>query len=301
MQTVIEPFRELNNYHGRGKDYRSEEVFASPRRTLDNGWQKFHADRDCGSNNVRFIEETSHSSTGERWSYNIYCGDCGHKIPEDEILFVGGQWYRENGWQGYGRPIEDLHLPEHRVLSLGPQPSEDELTHALNLTRIEGNASALGISFGHESYNECDTCGHETFLLYDDDCRMCYDGEWTERMQETLLSVENSIRVQNNSFVHRLPDHIDPLSIHNRLFEDKVLWRYTPHDDLPKIAVVTKCFENRNTGDNEYVLTNKDGSDTWLIHQNEVEDVFWDTGLNLTDEDKATDMDELQLALKFLP
>lgn len=299
-QTVIDTFRELNHYTGRQKDWPSDEVFTSPRRTMENGWKKFHAARDCGSDTVRFIEKTGTNVTAEKYAYNIHCSSCGYKIPEEEVLFIGGDWYREDGLFAYGRPLEDLHLPEHRVLSLGPQPSKDELLTALNLTRIEREATVFGLSFGNESYRDCQSCEHETFLTFDDKCRMCYDGEWTDSMQETLVVTERSIRERNNSFVHRLESNINPFSIHNRLFEDKILWRFTPHKDLPRLVTVTKCFEDLNTGENEYVLTDMHGTETWLLHGDEIRDVFWDTGLYTDDVDHGIDVDELQPALNYL-
>ncbi|EMA34114.1 hypothetical protein, partial [Halobiforma nitratireducens] len=118
-QTQIDPFRALNRYDDRFEDWPSKEVFEPPRRTLANGWRKFHADRDCGSRNVYFRESTTHTPVSEKYEYDLVCRDCGYEIPETEVLFVGGQWYRDHGWETYGRPLEDLHLPADRVLALG--------------------------------------------------------------------------------------------------------------------------------------------------------------------------------------
>lgn len=133
-QTQIDPFRELNRYDEYDADYRSGAVYESPRRTLADGWRKFHADRDCGRGKVTYFENIStrpHSS--DRYEYDLYCRECGHRIDESEVLFLGGEWYSEHGWRHYGRPLEDLFIPPDRVLELGPNPDRDELVAALEL------------------------------------------------------------------------------------------------------------------------------------------------------------------------
>lgn len=279
QQTSIDPFHELNRYDERGEDWPSAEVFKEPRRTLGNRWAKFHAARDCGSRNVAFVENTTHRPTSEKYEFSLRCWQCGHEIDEDEVLFIGGDWFSEHGWMEYGRPLEDLWIPPERVLELGSDPDRDELVHVLNLCRIERNASFHGVSFKNEQYDECEDCGKETMLRFDRRCRMCYDGEWTDQMQSTVESLGISVRERNHSFVHRLESEIDPLSINGRAFEDKILWRRHDAENVPKLVEVTQCLKDDSDGHWEYVITDMTHTSEWRYHEDDLGDCFWDTGL----------------------
>lgn len=293
-QTQIDPFRKLNRYDDRDADYRSSVVYEPPRRTLANGWRKFHATRECGSDRVRYVEGSGSVASSGKYDYDLRCWSCGHRVDEDEVLFVGGDWYAEHGWQHFGRPLDDLSLPADRVLDLGPDPDQDELVRALNLTRIEQSASVHGLSFGNEKYSECEDCGNETFLLFDETCRMCYDGEWTDRMQQTLAAAERSIRVRNGSFVHRLESEIDPLSIKGRAFEDKILWRRHDAEHVPKLVEVKQCLTDDSDGHWEYVLTDMAHTSEWRYHEDDLADCFWDTGLYNDDHTKPVQDDRIR-------
>jgi hypothetical protein len=185
-QTSIQPFDDMNRYDGRhcrtddGYPINSEAVYAPPRRTRANGWVKFHATHDCGKQNVRFIEHTSWYTSSERHEYRLYCGSCRHRVDEADVLFIGGDWYQEWGWRTYGRGLDDLFIPPERVLELGPDPDEGALKQVLDIGRIERGASVwFNTVTDRDRWKECEDCGHEVPVRFDDRCRMCYDGPWT--------------------------------------------------------------------------------------------------------------------------
>lgn len=285
-QSQIDPFREMNRYDERDEDWPSAAVFEEPRRTLHNGWRKFHATRDCGSHMVRFVEKSNSNPVGDKHEYRLYCWSCSYEVPEDEVLFIGGEWYKKQGCMEYARPLDDLRIPEERVLELGPDPEAIELVRVLNLGHIEREMSIHGLSFGNESYYECRDCGNETFLTFDDKCRMCYDGEWTERMQQTLAAAERCIRERNDSYVHRLEREIDPFSIKGRAFEDKILWRRHDAEPAPKLVEVKQCLRDDSDGHWEYILTDMTHTTEHRYHEDDLADCFWDTGLYNSDHVK---------------
>lgn len=287
-QTQIDPFRGMNRYDDRDADYPSDAVYEHPRRTLGQGWTKFHAARDCGARNVAYVEQTSRRPVSEKYEYELRCWDCGHEVPEGEILFIGGDWYSEHGWLEYGKTIDDLYLPPERVLDLGPDPDRDELVHALTLTRIERTATPFGGGpISPEQWGDCETCDHAVPLRFDDRCRMCYDGEWTERMQDAVNAYERKVREQHNhSFAHRVEQEIDPFSIHDRAFEDKILWRRHAAEGVPKLVEVTQCLKDDADGHWEYILTDVTHTRQWRYHEDDLADCFWDTGLYNSDHPK---------------
>lgn len=293
-QTSIDPFREINRYDERDEDWPSAEVFEEPRRTLGNYWMKFHAARDCGARKVAYVENTNHRPTSEKYEYSLRCWQCGHRVDEDEVLFVGGEWFNQVGWLEYGNTIEDLWMPPERVVELGPDPGQDELVKALNLSRIEREASVFGLTFGNERYYKCEDCGKETFLTFDDKCRMCYDGEWTDRMQKTVNAAEDSIRKRNNSFVHKVEQEIDPFSIKGRAFEDKILWRRHDAENVPKLVEVKQCLKDDSDGHWEYVLTDMTHTSEWRYHEDDLADCFWDTRLHNRDHPKPVMDDRIR-------
>jgi len=292
-QAALDTFREMNNYDGRDEDWPSDAVFEEPRRTLFNGWTKFHAARDCGSSGVSYIEAHTVRPIGPKYEYKLYCRSCNHRVTEDEVLFIGGDWFNEHGILEFGQTIDELQISPDRVLDLGPDPSKEELVRVLNLTRIERNVSSFGVSFGNESYDKCDTCEKETFLLFDGECRMCYDGEWTGAMQNVVNSVQFSIRERNNSFKHRVEEQVNPLSIKNRAFEDKILWRRSSSSDFPKIVEVTQCLTDDDDGHWEYILSNLARTSEWRVTQDELAELYWDTGLYNDDHNNPLDDDRL--------
>lgn len=293
-QANLDPHRTLNRYDDREEEWRSAEVYEHPRRTLRNGWQKFHATRDCGSSNVYYIEDNRSRHHGsDKYEYDLRCGKCGHRVPEDAVLFIGGEWYSQYGWQAYGRPLEELNLPSDRVLSLGPDPSHDQLVDALNLTRIEREASCHGVSFGNEHYYECDGCGKETMLLFDDHCRMCYGGEWTDRMTNSLLALGRSIRERNQSFVHRIDQQVDPLNPTGTATPDQILWRKRA-GRASKIVVVIQRLKDDETGHYEYILSDPQTGSEWRYHEDEVDAQFYDTQLTVGDWYSSIDDEQLQ-------
>ena len=279
-QQSLVPFREMNHYDGLDDDWPSDEVYLSPKRTLANGWAKFHADRGCGRRKLHYVEMNGHRPTSDRYEYEIYCYNCGYRIPEEEILFIGGDWWSENGWMEYGRPLEDIFLPPDRVLELGPAPDEDDLIHALNLARIEREAGPhLGIGIREDQFRECDSCGSEVPLIFDGKCRMCYDGEWTDRMQDSLNAFENKLRIQNNSFVHRLEMHIDPLSTNGMAGKGEVLYRRHAQEPTTKLVIVTKRLEDIDDGHREYELWDPTYTERYRYREEDLAACFWSTGL----------------------
>lgn len=301
QQASIVPFHDLNRYDERHEDWRSDAVYGKPQRTLRNGWRKFHAARDCGAQNVSFVENSNHHTTTNRHEYDLRCWACGHRIDEDEVLFIGGKWYRETGWEAHGTTLDNLWLPKERILELGPDPDEEDLIQALDLTRIERSTSILGVTFGTEQYYECDDCEKETFLTYDGKCRMCYSGEWTDRMQQTLTTVKTSILKRNGSFKHQLENHIDPLSTKGRAYSGTILWRRrSDNDDLPKLVEIAQCLKDDDDGHWEYVLTNLEGTDEWRFHEDRLAEAFWDTSLRNQDGGDALDDECIQQAYQYV-
>jgi hypothetical protein len=281
QQASIDPFREMNRYDDRDEDWPSAAVFEEPRRTLGNYWRKFHAARDCGTDNVRFVENTTTRPISEEYEYRLYCWNCRHEVPEDEVLFVGGDWYSEHGWLHYERPLEDLFIPDERVLDLGPDPDREELAHALNLCRIEREAGPhVGGPIRPEQWRACEDCGHDVPLRFDDRCRMCYDGEWTGRMQQSLVAYERKIREwHNHSFVHRLEHKVDPLSVGGKPGEGEVLYRRHAREGTTKLVIVTKRLEDLDDGHREYELTDPTYTRYWQYREEDLADCFWSTGL----------------------
>lgn len=296
-QMSIDPYREMNRYLDREGDFRSSAVFEPPRRTLGDGWQKFHAARDCGSHNVYFIEDTTtRNVTSDKYEYHLRCGSCGHRVDEDEVLFIGGEWFNRHGILHYGRGIENLRLSAERVLALGPDPDVDLLVDALSLARIEREASFHGVSFENERYEECSECGNETMLTFDNRCRMCYDGEWTPTMQQTVKSLGLAVLRRNGSFAHRVETEVDPLAINDRAHSGKILWAKRSDEPTPKVVEVQQVFEDVDDGHYEYILSDLAETREWRYHQSELDAAFYDTGLSTGDgrEGIRTQIDQLR-------
>jgi hypothetical protein len=294
-QTTINTFREMNRYDGHDEEYPSDVVFKHPRRTLANYWEKFHAARDCGARNVAYVEKTSPRPVGEKYEYELRCWSCQHRVPEDEVLFIGGDWFSQHGWKHYGRPLDDLWLHEDRVLDLGPNPARDELIHALELTRIEREGKGtMGFSFGNETWYECEDCGNETVLTFDERCRMCYDGEWTNRMQESVVSLTTAVRERNNSFVHRLPKQLSPTNPGSSPLRGKMLWRRHDAEGTTKLVEVVQRLQDEDDGHMEYVLADPTHTSQWQYHAEDLEDCFWDTGLYNDDHLKPVQDDRIR-------
>jgi hypothetical protein len=292
QQTTIDPFRELNRYDERHVKYPSDAVFVPPRRTLRHGWQKFHATRDCGARNVVYVESTTRARS-DVYEFDLRCVECGHRVEESEVLFVGGDWYSEHGWQTFGRPIEDLWLPEPRVLNLGPDPDQEALLDALTLGRIEREGSGLiGFGFGNGTWYECDVCESETPLTYDGRCRMCYDGPWTDRMQEDVAVLARLVRERNDSYRHRLPWALSPTSPSDA-YPGAMLWRRHDAEETTKLVEVTQRLEDKDNGHVEYVLQDPTHTYRWQYHEDDLEACFWDTGLR-NDEPKPVMDDRIR-------
>lgn len=293
-QQKLDLFSEMNRYDERDADWPSDEVYVAPRRTLEHGWRKFHAARDCGAARVSFVEDTAHRPVSEKYSYHLRCWKCGYKIPETEVLFVGGDWWHEHGWRAYGRSLENLGLPEDRVVDLGPDPTQDELLHALNLSRIEREGkSLLGASFNSPRLYECDDCGQETPLTWDGKCRMHYDGEWTDRMTDTLRVLVRTTRERNGSFAHRLPNKLDPLT--PGAYPGLLLWRRHDEVDCPKLVEVVQRLDDVDDGHREYVLADPMHTEQWRYSEEDLANCFWSTGMNRNDG-KFEYMDDDRLA-----
>lgn len=277
VQQRLDLFSEMNRYDERGAVYPSSEVYEHPRRTLHNYWVKFHAARDCGAAKVSYLEETTHRSTGEKYEYRLFCWSCGHDVEEDEVLFIGGDWYSRYGWEIYRRAVEDVRITEDRVLELGPDPDREALERVLRLSRIEREASVFGVSFGNEQYRECEDCGQETILRFDDRCRMCYDDEWTENMTETIETLAIQVRERNGSYRHRLPNRLDPVT--PGAGTGKMLWRRHDAEATTKLVEVVQRFEDVDSGERYYQLTDPTHTEYWTYHEDDLVDCFWYTGL----------------------
>jgi len=104
-------------------------------------------------------------------------------------------------------------------------------------------------------------------------------------MQSDVDTLARLVRERNDSFKHRVETQVDPFSIRDRLFEGQILWRRDDSEDIPKLVEVTQCLRDDADGHWEYVLTDMTRSNTWLWHENDVSDRFWDTGLR-NDEPK---------------
>lgn len=285
-QTSIQPFDEMNRYDGRdratddGHPIASDEVYAPPRRTRGNGWVKFHANRDCGEQNVRFVEHTSWYTTSERHRYKLYCFSCRYEVRENEILFIGGDWWDEHGWRTYGRGLDDLFIPPERVLELGPDPDESELKDVLELGRIERESGSLWHPFHTDRYEPCEECGHDVPIQFDGKCRMCYDGPWSDRLQGAVEVHANRVREWvNNSYGHKVGQKVDPLHIGDKVAQDAVLWRRHDAEGTEKLVIVTKRLEDMDDGHREYELTDPTATNYYRYREEDVADCFWDTGL----------------------
>lgn len=285
-QQSLDLYRELNRYDGRDEDWPSDEVFEPPRRTLANGWRKFHAARDCGSDNLAFVEDTNmRMPSSKRYDYRLHCLSCGHKILEDEVLFIGDDWYGETGWKMFHDTIENLWLPNERVLELGPDPDREALRDALWLTRVE-KKSGPSPMFSQESYEPCEDCGAEVPVRFDDRCRMCYDGPWTDRLQQSVNALERRVRVwHNDSFVHRLPGQVDPLNPGSAPSTGTILWRRHETEGTSKLVEVTGRLEDVDDGHMVYVLQDPTHTRQWQYREEDLQDCFWDTSL-YNDESK---------------
>lgn len=283
-QQNLDVFAEMNRYDDRDADWKSSAVYEPPRRTLHHGWRKFHAARDCGAGKISYIEETtSRMHTSEKYEFRLLCYECGYQIPEEEVLFIGGDWFNREGIMAYGRSIEDLRLPADRVLELGPDPDKADLVNALELTRIERECS-FGTTINatqQDRWNPCEECEHEVPMLFDGLCRMCYEGPWTENLQRTLDSFQNAVRTcHNNSFVHRLEQKVDPLHPAGTASPGTILWRRHDMEGTTKLVEVTGRLEDQDDGHVEYVLEDPTRTDRWQYRAEGLEDCFWDTGLH---------------------
>jgi hypothetical protein len=215
-------------------------------------------------------------------------------VPEYEILFVGGEWYSQYGWVAYVRPLEDLRLLKERVLDFGPDPPRDELVSALELTCIEREASFHGVSFGTERYDGCTECGHSTMLTFDRRCRMCYDGEWTDRLTATIAALARSVRKRNGSFVHQIEREVDPLHPTDRAMPEQILWRKRPVEGVPKIVVVEQRLQDDSDGHYEYILVDPVESGEWRYHEDDLAATFYNTGLMVGHWYNAVDDERLR-------
>lgn len=287
-QASLDTFRELNRYDDRHEDWRSDAVYAEPRRTTAHHWAKFHAVRDCGARKVHYIESTTRSATSDTYEYDLRCWACGHRVDEDEILFIGGDWYGQEGILAYGDTADRLHIPADRVLDLGPDPDRETLLDALELSAIERRVGPhAGGPIRPDQWRACEECGHEVPLLFGDVCRMCYDGPWTDRLQSSMNAFERKVREwHNHSFVHRLESKVDPLSMKGRAYEDMVLWRRHDTEPVPQLVVVKQCLQDDADGHWEYILTDLTYTEEWRYHEADLADCFWDTGLYDREQDQ---------------
>lgn len=295
-QSKLQPFIEMNRYADRDSDIPSDEVYLPPRRTLNNHWRKFHAARDCGERSVRYCEQNSHKPVSDRYEYGLYCFSCGYAIPENEVLFIGGDWWNEYGWRTFGRPLDDLFIPAERVLELGPNPDEDELKHALNLGRIERECQSgmIGIRLPDNTFNDCQTCGQSTFITFDGDCRMCYNGELTDRMLDTLRAWGVQVREHNESYVHRLERYVDPCSIGGIAAHHQILWRRQSDGESPKLVEVYRRLEDKDNGSIEYILSDPTRSKTWRVTDDELREQYWSTELWADEHEPPVEDEEIR-------
>lgn len=303
QQTNIDQYRVMNRYDERNQPWPSTTVYESPRRTTRNGWAKFHADRECGRKNVVYVEARSRGITTDKREYRLRCTSCGHFIDEDEVLFIGGKWYNTVGIRHYTRPVDQLMIPPERVLELGPNPDQEELINALEVSWAESQMSTHGLAFGCESYSECEDCGEETFVLFGDQCRMCYGGEITEQMWDVLGSLERSIRERNGSFVHRLPEKVDPLASLDQIPRHRVLWRRCSNPETetyPRVIVIKDLLESQVTGERTYVATDPRDGSTYRISEDEIGELFYDTGASDSQRSQPPSLDHVLDALDTL-
>lgn len=291
FQRNLDLFRIQNRYEGSREDHQSKTVFAQPRRTLINGWLKFHADRQCGNNRLRYIEANSHKPAADRFEFKIHCAQCGYEVPEEEVLFIGGEWFREVGWKAIQKPLENLHLPEDRVLELGPDPDRDMLIDALELTRIEESASIPHMfSFGRDFDPEtCATCGKDTPITFGDECRLCFDREMTPRMQESLKGFSTAVLERNNSFKHRLKKKLPPSTPSGKAMQGAILWRRRTSEDAPKLVIVAHRLQDEDSGDWHYLLEDLSGTTIGRYTTEALDEQFWETGLFSQEGDPLND------------
>lgn len=111
-----------------------DEIFLRPLRTRSNGWKKYHATHECGSENVYYVEDPSPMRTSERYDWSLYCMTCDRQVRWQDLLYIGEEWYEDRrhakeAWDW--RMFEKLHLSEEQALELGTDPNESELLAAI--------------------------------------------------------------------------------------------------------------------------------------------------------------------------
>jgi len=186
-QSNIDDFRHQNRYEGRHGSSPSDEVYKKPLRTRSNGWLKWHS--SCGRDTLHYIENTDLNPVDERYEWEIYCFECGHDIPENEVLFIDSEWYYEYGYDIYEQTFDSLFIPPERVIELGSDPESHEVLRALKMSKVEQNANVDLIQVGTPLWDgpyECNECDKEIPARLDGMCLECYDGETTEIMKQSV-------------------------------------------------------------------------------------------------------------------
>lgn len=299
QQQKLDLYRVLNRYPNATDDFRSDAVYKPPLRTLTNWWQKYHARHDCG-HVVRYIESSTSVVHSDKYEFDLYCTRCKHRVDETDVLFIGGDWFEQHGWEFFERPLEDLRLPAHRVCELGPDPDREELEDALTITRIERNASIPPMMAWKDDelfdkFKACNECENDVPIRFDGLCRMCYDGPWTDRLMQSIHALSNAIRVNwNDSFAHRVTDKIDP-EHPSSISPGSVLWRWVNTDDVaaeyPKVIVVTNSYTNDGDETLLKVLPLHDMTENIYMEATDVADVYWDTSLYCRNPESPCDND----------
>lgn len=188
-QSKIDLFSHQNRYNERDEDYPSSEVYEHPLRTFANGWKKWHASRDCGRSKIHYLEMNHSKPVGDRYEWILYCFECGHEIPEDEVLFIDYEWFNQFAIDVYDERFDELWLPQERVLEIGPNPNSDELLKALELTKIELDARSDLLQIGFKMWNgpyNCNECEKEIPARLEGCCLDCYDGDVTTEMTDVM-------------------------------------------------------------------------------------------------------------------
>lgn len=128
-------------------EWRETTPYEDPKWTRHNGWQKWHAARDCGAETVYITEDPlADSNTDEGRAWTLRCGRCGG-IRWDEVLFLHRDWYSDQfheerlPWKMM-EMFGSVHFHPDEVLRVGGVPSDDEVRDVIRRSHYEREAQA---------------------------------------------------------------------------------------------------------------------------------------------------------------
>lgn len=112
------------------------------------------------------------------------------------------------------------------------------------------NQVVITVVTDHSAEGAVDTGGTRSDR-WTDRCRMCYDGEWTDRMTPTLVVFDWAVREHNQSVKHRLPTKLSPIERGDSPAVSEVLWHRHDTKNTAKFVEVTRRLEDVDSGRRE--------------------------------------------------